>query len=77
MIIQVTNINNAETFLEVLKEQGYEESWRPVAFSPTDPSPVLAIHIPHDRSVQCRNLCADLLDEGFKIELLAENVLEK
>jgi hypothetical protein len=65
MIIQISGFTrkNVTVFGEVLQEQNYINSTTKV-------SPGV-YHIDHDLSKECRNLCADLLDNEFKIELIA------
>lgn len=54
-------VTNKTTFDEVLAEQGYTGAATQVNYD--------CYAIPCDLSVEFRNLCADLLDEGFHIEL--------
>jgi hypothetical protein len=65
MIIQITAVTakNFRVFAEVLHEQDYINSLIKVRAG--------VYHVAHDLSKECRNLCADLLDEDFKIELIA------
>jgi hypothetical protein len=65
MIVQITGITpmNVEVLKAVLLEQGYINSV-------SVPKPKV-FQIAHDLSKECRDLCADLLDEGFSIQLVA------